>query len=214
MQAFVRHTGIAAPLRFVNIDTDMIIPKQYLKNTTRHGLAEGLFTEMRYGSDGEGRTPNPHFVLNQPRYANTSILVAGDNFGCGSSREHAPWALADFGIRAVISTSFGDIFKNNCLKNGLLPVTVDGAELNALFAFLDSDALPELDIDLNAQRVRYAGAADIHFDIDAFNKSCMLEGLDEVSYSLGKRDAIVAFEAAYLLRRPWMATREIVGAAS
>ncbi len=168
------HKGIAAPLDIMNIDTDMIIPKQFLKTIKRTGLGVNLFDEMRYEKDG---SENPDFILNQVPYRSASILVAGDNFGCGSSREHAPWALLDFGVRVVISTSFADIFYNNCFKNGILPITVSAADREALMADAKDTENPELEIDLPNQVIRRPNGADISFDIDPFRKQCLLDGL-------------------------------------
>ncbi|MEI8144919.1 MAG: 3-isopropylmalate dehydratase small subunit, partial [Alphaproteobacteria bacterium] len=175
MQKFTVLTGVAAPMRTINVDTDMIIPKQYLKTIARTGLGKGLFSEMRYRDDG---SENPDFVLNKPAYRQAQVLVAGDNFGCGSSREHAPWALLDYGIRCVISTSFADIFYNNCFKNGVLPITVTPEQLEKLFEDADRGANATLTIDLEAQEIRGPDGGTISFEIDAFRKHCLLNGLD------------------------------------
>jgi 3-isopropylmalate/(R)-2-methylmalate dehydratase small subunit len=199
MDKFTPLTGVAAPLRIVNVDTDMIIPKQYLKTIKRTGLGAGLFSEMRFNDDG---SENPDFVLNRPAYRKAQILVAGDNFGCGSSREHAPWALLDFGIRCVISTSFADIFYNNCFKNGILPITVSPEDLEKLFDDADRGANATLTIDLEKQEIRGPDGGMIKFDIDQFRKHCLLNGLDDIGLTLEKAAAIDAFEKK-LAERPW-----------
>ncbi|MGB1918518.1 MAG: 3-isopropylmalate dehydratase small subunit [Candidatus Puniceispirillales bacterium] len=201
MQKFVTHKGIAAPLDIMNIDTDMIIPKQFLKTIKRTGLGVNLFDEMRYNKDG---SENPDFILNQSGYRSASILVAGDNFGCGSSREHAPWALQDFGIKAVISTSFADIFYNNCFKNGILPIVVSAAEREALMADARDSENPELDIDLPNQVIHRPNGADISFDIDPFRKQCLLDGLDDIGLTLGKVERISAYEDQRKHSHPWL----------
>lgn len=200
MEKFVKLTGVAAPLPIMNIDTDMIIPKQYLKTIARTGLGKGLFSELRYREDG---SENPDFVLNKPAYREAQILVAGDNFGCGSSREHAPWALLDFGVRAVISTSFADIFYNNCFKNGILPIKVAQAELDKLMDDAERGANATLTIDLEAQEIRGPDGGVIRFDIDPFRKQCLLEGLDEIGLTLQKAATIDSFEAKSAAARPW-----------
>ena len=194
MDKFVKLTGVAAPLPVVNIDTDMIIPKDYLKTIKRTGLGTGLFAEARYNEDG---TPNPDFVLNKPAYQNATILVAGDNFGCGSSREHAPWALLDFGIRCVISTSFADIFRNNALKNGLLPIAVDADTHRALLDLVEEAPQAEVTVDLAAQALVLPGGVATTFPIDGFAKACLLQGTDELGYLLGFEAKIAAFEAQH-----------------
>ena len=199
MDKFTVLTGVAAPLRVVNVDTDMIIPKQYLKTTKRTGLARGLFAELRYRPDG---SENPDFVLNKPAYRNAKILVAGDNFGCGSSREHAPWALTDFGIRCVISTSFADIFYGNALKNGLLPITVSPETLALLFDDAERGANATLTVDLESNEIRGPDGGRVGFEIDAFRRHCLLNGLDEIGLTLEKQAAIDAFEQK-LAARPW-----------
>lgn len=201
MQKFDVLTGIAAPLPILNIDTDMIIPKQYLKTIKRTGLGKGLFSEMRYREDG---SENPDFVLNKPAYRKAEILVAGDNFGCGSSREHAPWALLDFGIRCVISTSFADIFYNNCFKNGILPLVVSPEQLKLLMDDAERGANATLTIDLEAQTVRGPDGGEIHFDIDPTRKQILLEGLDEVAGTLKSDPVITGFEAKMAEARPWL----------
>ncbi|HYF53648.1 MAG TPA: 3-isopropylmalate dehydratase small subunit [Salinarimonas sp.] len=199
MQPFTVLTGVAAPLRIVNVDTDMIIPKQYLKTIKRTGLGQGLFAEMRYNDDG---TENPDFVLNKPAYRGAQILVAGDNFGCGSSREHAPWALLDFGIRCVISTSFADIFYNNCFKNGILPITVSPEDIEKLFDDAGRGANATLTVDLEAGEIRGPDGGAIRFEIDSFRRHCLLNGLDDIGLTLEKAPAIAAFEGR-LAERPW-----------
>jgi len=199
MEKFTVLESVAAPLRIINIDTDMIIPKQYLKTIKRTGLGKGLFSEMRYREDG---SENPDFVLNQPAYRNAKILIAGDNFGCGSSREHAPWALLDFGIRCVISTSFADIFYNNCFQNGILPIKVSPEDLEKLFDDASRGANATLTIDLEAQEIRGPDGGRIKFDIDAFKKHCMLNGLDGIGLTMEKAATIDAFEKK-LAERPW-----------
>jgi len=200
MDKFTVLEGVAAPLKVVNVDTDMIIPKQYLKTIKRTGLGKGLFSEKRYNDDG---AENPDFVLNKPAYKNATILIAGDNFGCGSSREHAPWALLDYGIRCVISTSFGDIFYNNSLKNGILPIRVSQAELDKLFDDAERGANARLTIDLQAQEIRGPDGGVIRFDIDPFRKHCLLNGLDDIGLTLEKVASIDTFEAKSAQARPW-----------
>src|SRR4026207_1267597 len=192
MDKFTRLEGVAAPLRIINVDTDMVIPKQYLKTIKRTGLGKGLFSERRYKDDG---SENPEFVLNKPAYRKAKILVAGDNFGCGSSREHAPWALMDFGIRCVISTSFGDIFYNNSFKNGMLPIRVSPKELEMLFEDAERGANATLSIDLEKQEIRGPDGGVVKFEIDAFRKHCLLNGLDDVGLTMVKQDKIESFEA-------------------
>jgi 3-isopropylmalate/(R)-2-methylmalate dehydratase small subunit len=201
MDKFTVLTGVAAPLPITNIDTDMIIPKQYLKTIARTGLGKGLFSEMRYKEDG---SENPDFVLNQPAYRKAQIVVAEDNFGCGSSREHAPWALLDFGIRAVISTSFADIFYNNCFKNGILPIKVSKEDLAKLMDDAQRGANATLTIDLAAQEVRGPDGGVVKFDIDPHRKHCLLEGLDDIGLTLVKAPKIGAFEAKLAEERPWI----------
>ena len=201
MDKFTRLTGVAAPLPIVNIDTDMIIPKDYLKTIKRTGLGKGLFAEMRFGEDG---AENPDFVLNKPAYRNAQILVAGDNFGCGSSREHAPWALLDFGVRCVISTSFADIFYNNCFNNGILPITVSPEDLEKLLDDASRGANATLTVDLDAQEIRGPDGGVITFDIDAFKKHCLLNGLDDIGLTLEKVTAIDSFESQASQARPWV----------
>jgi 3-isopropylmalate/(R)-2-methylmalate dehydratase small subunit len=201
MQKFTSITGVAAPLEIRNVDTDMIIPKQYLKTIKRTGLGSGLFAEMRYKDDG---SENPDFVLNMPAYRTAKIIVAEDNFGCGSSREHAPWALLDFGIRCVISTSFADIFYNNCFKNGILPITVSPEDLEKLMDDARRGANATLSVDLESQEIRGPDGGLISFDIDPFRKHCLLNGLDDIGLSLKKADKIENFEVGAKAKRPWL----------
>jgi 3-isopropylmalate/(R)-2-methylmalate dehydratase small subunit len=191
MQPFNKLTSVAAPLKVMNIDTDMIIPKQYLKTIKRTGLGTALFSEMRYDDKGN---ENPDFVLNKPAYRKANILVAGDNFGCGSSREHAPWALLDFGIRCVISTSFADIFYNNSFKNGILPIKVSREDLEKLFEDADRGANATLTIDLEAQTITGPDGGTIHFDIDPFRKHCLLNGLDDIGLTMQKKSKLDNYE--------------------
>ncbi|HWJ74974.1 MAG TPA: 3-isopropylmalate dehydratase small subunit [Kaistia sp.] len=200
MDKFTTLTGVAAPLHFINIDTDMIIPKDYLKTIKRTGLGKGLFAEMRYLDDG---SENPDFVLNKPAYRHASILVAGDNFGCGSSREHAPWALLDYGIRCVISTSFADIFYNNCFNNGILPIRVDKEDLDKLFDDAERGENSRITIDLAAQEIHGPDGGVVHFDIDAERKEKLLNGLDDIGLTMVKQPEIATFEATVAEERPW-----------
>ncbi|MET0429188.1 MAG: 3-isopropylmalate dehydratase small subunit [Microvirga sp.] len=199
MDKFTTLESVAAPMPIINIDTDMIIPKQYLKTIKRTGLGTGLFSEMRYLDDG---SENPDFVLNKPAYRNARILVAGDNFGCGSSREHAPWALLDFGIRCVISTSFADIFYNNCFQNGILPITVSPEDLEKLFDDAERGANATLSVDLESQTIRGPDGGSVRFEIDAFKKHCLLNGLDGIGLTMEKAPAIDTFENR-LAERSW-----------
>ncbi|GAU83636.1 3-isopropylmalate dehydratase small subunit [Bosea sp. 2KB_26] len=199
MQPFTTLTSTPAPLKVINVDTDMIIPKQYLKTIKRTGLGTALFAEMRYNEDG---AENPDFVLNQPAYRKSEILVAGDNFGCGSSREHAPWALLDFGIRCVISTSFADIFYNNCFKNGILPIVVSPEDLEKLFDDADRGSNATLTVDLAKQEIKGPDGGTVTFDIDPFRKHCLLNGLDDIGLTMEKAPKIDAFEAK-LAKRAW-----------
>jgi 3-isopropylmalate/(R)-2-methylmalate dehydratase small subunit len=201
MDKFTTLTAVAAPLPIVNVDTDMIIPKQYLKTIKRTGLGKGLFAEMRYREDG---SENPDFVLNKRAYRNAKVLVAGDNFGCGSSREHAPWALKDFGITAVISTRFGDIFYNNCFQNGVLPVVVSPEDLEKLLDDASRGANATLTIDLERQEIRGPDGGVVRFDIDPFRKHCMLNGLDGIGLTEQKKPAIDAYEKKHQAERPWV----------
>ncbi|MGL4729319.1 MAG: 3-isopropylmalate dehydratase small subunit [Bosea sp. (in: a-proteobacteria)] len=199
MQPFTVLEGVAAPMRVINVDTDMIIPKQFLKTIKRTGLGKSLFYEARFDEKGN---ENPDFVLNKPAYRKAQVLVAGDNFGCGSSREHAPWALLDFGIRCVISTSFADIFYNNCFKNGILPIVVTPEQLDELFKDADRGANATLTIDLGAQEIRGPDGGAIKFEIDPFRKRCLMEGLDDIGLTLEKKASIDAFEQK-LAQRAW-----------
>ena len=200
MKKFDQLTGVAAPLNILNIDTDMIIPKQFLKTIKRSGLGANLFDEMRFTQDGEEIAD---FVLNREPYRGAEIIVAGDNFGCGSSREHAPWALLDFGIRCVISTSFADIFYNNCFKNGILPITVSADDRDALMADAADVENPELSIDLEMQTIRRPNGVEVSFEIDPFRKQCLLEGLDDIGLTLEKGGSIDSFEATRAEEKPW-----------
>ncbi len=199
MQPFTTLTSTPAPMKVVNVDTDMIIPKQYLKTIKRTGLGSALFSEMRYKDDG---SENPDFVLNQPAYRKAEILVAGDNFGCGSSREHAPWALLDFGIRCVISTSFADIFYNNCFKNGILPIKVTPEQLDMLFDDAERGSNATLTIDLASQTIKGPDGGEIKFEIDPFRKHCLLNGLDDIGLTMEKGTKIDAYEEK-LKQRAW-----------
>lgn len=201
MDKFTQLSSVAAPLEIVNVDTDMIIPKQYLKTIKRTGLAKGLFAEMRLNEDG---SENPDFVLNKPAYRRAQILVAGDNFGCGSSREHAPWALLDFGIRCVISTSFADIFYNNCFKNGILPVRVTPEELDLLMENARRGENARLTVDLEAQTITASDGEIVHFDIDSFRKHCLLNGLDDIGLTMQKASEIADYETNTNVERPWV----------
>ena len=202
MEKFNTLTGIAAPMPLVNIDTDMIIPKQFLKTIKRTGLGANLFDEMRFDRDG-GEIED--FVLNQPAYRNAEILVAGENFGCGSSREHAPWALLDFGIRAVISTSFADIFHNNCFKNGILPVVLPEEQVNALMKDAGKGANARITVDLEEQTVTSSDGDVFRFEVDAFKKHCLLNGLDDIGLTIkNAASSIDAFEAQVKTARPWI----------
>jgi len=201
MQKFTTLTGVAALLPMINVDTDMIIPKQYLKTIRRTGLGKHLFDELRYTPDGAER---PDFVLNKPAYRKAAILIAGDNFGCGSSREHAPWALLDFGIRCLVAPDFADIFYNNCFKNGILPVRLPRAEVDALMDDARAGANATFSVDLAAQTIARPNGGTIHFDIEPFRKHCLLNGLDDIGLTLGKAAAIDAFEARDRAAQPWL----------
>jgi 3-isopropylmalate/(R)-2-methylmalate dehydratase small subunit len=200
MEKFTTLEGVAAPLRIINVDTDMIIPKQYLKTIKRTGLGVGLFSELRYKDDG---SENPDFVLNKPAYRKAKILVAEDNFGCGSSREHAPWALMDYGIRCVISTQFGDIFYNNCFKNGVLPIKVSKADLAKLFDDAERGANATLSIDLEKQEIRGPDGGVVKFEVDPHLKHLMLNGLDDIGRTNLQKDKIESFEDRSKAARPW-----------
>ncbi|MEM1386322.1 MAG: 3-isopropylmalate dehydratase small subunit [Pseudomonadota bacterium] len=201
MEKFEAFTGIAAPMPLVNIDTDMILPKQFLKTIKRTGLGVHLFEELRYDADGKDV---PDFILNQPQYRDTQILVTGDNFGCGSSREHAPWAIKDFGIRGVISTSFADIFFHNCFKNGILPITLPQEQVDILMENAERGANARITVDLANQQVTTSDGLVIPFDVDPFKKHCLLEGLDDIGLTLEKVDEIDAFEAQMSGAQPWV----------
>ncbi|TPQ51796.1 3-isopropylmalate dehydratase small subunit [Prosthecomicrobium hirschii] len=200
MDKFTTLTGVAAPLPIVNVDTDMIIPKQFLKTIERTGLGKGLFFEMRFDEAG---VEKPEFVLNQQAYRKAQILVAGNNFGCGSSREHAPWALLDYGIRCVISTSFADIFYNNCFKNGILPIVVSPEDLEKLLDDAGRGSNATLTIDLPAQEIRGPDGGTVKFEIDAFRKHCLLNGLDDIGLTLEKADKITNYETKLAEVQPW-----------
>ena len=201
MEKFQKLTGIAAPMPLVNIDTDMIIPKVFLKSIQRTGFGKNLFDEMRYNRDG---TEIEDFVLNKPQYRDAEILVAGDNFGCGSSREHAPWAIADFGIKAVISTSFADIFYNNCFKNGILPIIFPQDVVDVLMKDAEKGSNARMIVDLEAQTVTTSDGEAFSFEVDSFKKHCLLEGLDDIGLSLAKVSNIDSFEAKIAQERPWV----------
>ena len=200
MEKFTVLEGVAAPLKMINVDTDMVIPKQYLKTIKRTGLGRGLFSEMRYKDDG---SEDPNFVLNKPAYRKAKILVAGDNFGCGWSREHAPWALMDFGIRCVISTSFGDIFYNNCFKNGVLPIRVSPQDLEKLFDDAERGANATLTVNLEKQEIRGPDGGVVKFEIDSFRKHCLLNGLDDIGLTQQKSAKIASYEDKAKATRPW-----------
>ena len=210
MQAFTQHTGLVAPLDRANVDTDQIIPKQFLKSIKRTGFGPNLFDEWRYldvgqpGQDNSKRPLNPDFVLNQPRYQGASILLARENFGCGSSREHAPWALDGYGFRSVIAPSFADIFFNNSFKNGLLPIILGDAEVDELFRQVEAHEGYQLVVDLESQTVRRPDGVALPFEIDAFRKHCLLNGLDDIGLTLQDADAIASFETRYRQSSPWM----------
>ena len=201
MEKFEKITAVAAPMPLINIDTDMIIPKQFLKTIKRSGLGVSAFHEMRYQMDG---TENPDFILNQEAYRDANILVAGDNFGCGSSREHAPWALLDFGIRCVISTSFADIFYNNCFKNGILPIVVEEDELKLLMQDAEKGSNARMIVDLENQQVETSDGEIVKFDIDQHEKHCLVNGLDDIGLTMEKVKSIDTFEAKMAQNVPWV----------
>ena len=201
MEKFDKHRGVAAPLNMINIDTDKLIPKQFLKTIKRTGLGKHLFNEIRFNADG---SENEDFVLNKPAYREASILVAGDNFGCGSSREHAPWALLDYGVKCVISTSFADIFFNNCFKNGILPIVVSKEELDQLMDDADNGANSVLDIDLENQHIGRPNGEKINFEIDEFRKHCLINGLDDIGLTMLKQSNIDDFEKKREAEKPWI----------
>ena len=201
MDKFTELSGVAVPMPLINIDTDMIIPKVFLKTIKRSGLGVNLFHEMRYDDDGHEITD---FVLNKPQYRNSQIIVAGDNFGCGSSREHAPWAIKDFGIRCVISTSFADIFYNNCFKNGILPIVLPKEQVDLLMKDAEKGANARIQIDLLGQTVTSSDGVVMNFQVDDFKKHCLLNGLDDISLSLEKCDAITRYETKVADSYPWV----------
>jgi len=201
MEKFNKLSGVAAPLPLVNVDTDMIIPKQFLKTIKRSGLGVNLFDEMRFDTDGN---EIEDFVLNQPAYRDAQIIVGGENFGCGSSREHAPWALLDFGIRAVIAPSFADIFYNNCFKNGILPIVLPQETVDELMGDAEKGANAVLTIDLESQEITRPDGSTVGFEVDAFKKDCLLNGLDDIGLTLQKAKAIDTFETAYAASAPWV----------
>jgi 3-isopropylmalate/(R)-2-methylmalate dehydratase small subunit len=201
MEKFNTFKGTAAPFNLLNVDTDKIIPKQFLTTIKRTGLGKHVFDEMRYKKDG---SENPNFVLNQKPYDNSNILIAGDNFGCGSSREHAPWALKDFGIKCIISTSFADIFYNNSFKNGLLPIMVTKDERDALLEDAKDKENPEIEIDLENQEIRRPNGGKIKFKIDPFRKKCLLEGLDDIGLTELHENKIKSFEESRSTKHPWL----------
>ncbi|MBY6055976.1 3-isopropylmalate dehydratase small subunit [Leisingera daeponensis] len=201
MEKFQKLQGIAAPMPLVNIDTDMIIPKVFLKSIQRTGFGKNLFDEMRYNRDG---TEIEDFVLNKPQYRNAEILVAGDNFGCGSSREHAPWAIADFGIKCIISTSFADIFYNNSFKNGILPIVLPQEQVDILMADAEKGENARMTVDLEAQEITTSDGEVIPFEVDAFKKHCLLNGLDDIGLTMEKADSIKTFEDKAAQERPWV----------
>ncbi len=210
MKAFTIMSGVAAPMDRANVDTDMIIPKQFLKSIKRSGFGPNCFDELRYldegqpGQDCSQRPINPDFPLNQPRYANASVLLARENFGCGSSREHAPWALEDYGFRCVIAPSFADIFYNNCFKNGLLPIPLAADKVDDLFSSMYATEGYELTIDLLNQTVMTPEGEEISFDVDEFRKHCLLHGLDDIGLTLESNEAIRAYEDALRQKSPWL----------
>ena len=210
MKKFTKMTGIAAPLDRANVDTDMIIPKQFLKSIKRSGFGPNLFDELRYLDEGQpdqdcsGRPLNEEFVLNKPRYKGTSVLLARENFGCGSSREHAPWALEDFGIRVVIAPSFAEIFFNNCFKNGLLPIVLSDDQVDQLFKEVEANEGYELTVDLENQVVVTPSGAEMAFEVDDFRKHCLLNGLDDIGLTLQYADEIKAYEEKARQQSPWL----------
>ena len=201
MEKFEKITGIAAPMPLINIDTDMIIPKQFLKTIKRSGLGVNLFDEMRYDDNGD---EIPEFVLNKPAYRSSEIIVAGDNFGCGSSREHAPWAIKDFGIRCVIAPAFADIFHNNCFKNGILPIVLPQEQVDVLMKDAEKGANARMEVDLVEQKVTTSDGEVFSFEVDEFKKRCLLEGLDDIGQTFQKLAAIDGFEAKATVARPWV----------
>ncbi|MCP5412342.1 MAG: 3-isopropylmalate dehydratase small subunit [Alphaproteobacteria bacterium] len=201
MEPFKKLEGVAAPLNMINVDTDMIIPKQYLKTIQRTGLGKALFDELRHNADGSEK---PDFVLNKPAYRKAQILVAGDNFGCGSSREHAPWALLDFGIRAVIAPSFADIFYGNCFKNGILPIKLPQSDVDKLMDDAERGANAVITIDLEAQEIKGPDGGTIKFEVDAFKKQCLLNGWDDIGLTMRTEDKIASYEKTHTAQQPWL----------
>ncbi|MCR9147442.1 MAG: 3-isopropylmalate dehydratase small subunit [Rhodobacteraceae bacterium] len=201
MEKFKKITGVAAPLPLINVDTDMIIPKQFLKTIKRSGLGVNLFDEMRYDDEGK---EIPDFVLNKPQYREAEILIGGDNFGCGSSREHAPWAIKDFGIRCVVAPSFADIFYNNCFKNGILPIALPQKQVDILMKDAEKGSNARMIVDLEAQTVTTSDGETFTFEVDPFKKHCLMEGLDDIGLTLEKASAIDAFEGKLAMTRPWV----------
>ena len=201
MEKFEKFSGIAAPMPLVNIDTDMIIPKQFLKTIKRSGLGVNAFAEMRYKSDG---SEVEDFILNKQAYRDSSILVAGDNFGCGSSREHAPWALSDFGIKVVVSTSFADIFFNNCFKNGMLPIILPAEQVEILMNDSEKGSNARIEVDLEAQTITSSDGKVFSFEVDPFKKHCLLNGLDDIGLTMEKSSSIDAFEKKLEIDQPWV----------
>ena len=215
MQAFTVHKGLVVPMDRANVDTDAIIPKQFLKSIKRSGFGPNLFDAWRYldpgepGKDAARRRPNPEFVLNQPRYAGASILLARENFGCGSSREHAPWALEQYGFRALVAPSYADIFFDNCFKNGLLPIQLPAALVARLFDEVQAFVGYQLTVDLPRQTIVKPDGSELPFDVQPFRKYCLLNGFDDIALTLRHADKIKAFEAERLARMPWLAHREL-----
>ncbi|HVV27940.1 MAG TPA: 3-isopropylmalate dehydratase small subunit [Rhizomicrobium sp.] len=201
MEPFKTLEGVAAPLPMINVDTDMIIPKQYLKTIQRTGLGKALFDELRHNPDGSEK---PDFVLNKPAYRKAKILVAGDNFGCGSSREHAPWALLDFGIRCVIAPSFADIFYGNCFKNGILPIKLPQEIVDKLMDDAERGANAIISIDLEKQEIRGPDGGVVHFDVDPFRKQCLLNGWDDIGLTMRTEDKIASYEKLHQVQAPWL----------
>jgi 3-isopropylmalate/(R)-2-methylmalate dehydratase small subunit len=210
MEKFIKHEGLVVPLDRANVDTDAIIPKQFLKSIKRSGFGPNAFDEWRYldhgepGMDNSKRPLNPEFVLNQPRYAGAQILLARENFGCGSSREHAPWALEDYGFRVILAPSFADIFFNNCFKNGLLPIKLDAAIVDSLFKAVETNVGYKLRVDLARQVIATPDGKEIPFEVDAFRKHCLLNGLDDIGLTLQHVADIKAFEAKHKAAQPWL----------
>ncbi len=201
MEKFEKVSGIAAPMPLVNIDTDMIIPKVFLKTIKRSGLGVNLFDEMRFERDGSEKAD---FVLNKPQYRDASIIVAGDNFGCGSSREHAPWALADFGIKVIVSTSFADIFFNNCFKNGILPIVLPQDQVDVIMKDAEKGSNARIEVDLDAQTLTTSDGESFAFEVDEFKKHCLMNGLDDIGLTMEKAASIDTFEAKASAVRPWV----------